>query len=191
MTAAAPAGHARTVLALLGVVTFMGALAFASVPLYNLFCRVTGFGGTTNVAETGSDEILDQTILIRFDASLAGGMEWEFAAPDAPMEIRIGETGMARYTATNPTDRTLAGTATYNVTPFAAGPYFSKIACFCFTEQILEPGESIQMPVTFFVDPAIVDDPEASLIPAITLSYTFYEQDLPENEYAALDAASD
>jgi len=184
-------GHARTVWKLVGVVTFMGALAFASVPLYNLFCRITGYGGTTNVAEAGSDVILDQTILIRFDASLSRDMEWEFEAPDEPMEIRIGETGIAFYTATNPTDRTIAGTASYNVTPFAAGLYFSKIACFCFTEQILEPGESIQMPVTFYVDPAIVDDPEASRIPAITLSYTFYEQDLPEDEYAALDAAAD
>jgi len=191
MTAAIPSRHARTVWALLGVASFMGALAFASAPLYNLFCRVTGFGGTTNVADAGSDEILDRTMLIRFDASLARDMEWEFEAPDAPMEIRIGETGIAYYTATNPTDRTIAGTASYNVTPFSAGRYFSKIACFCFTEQVLEPGESVEMPVTFFVDPAIVDDPEAARIPAITLSYTFYEQDLPEDEYAALDAAPD
>lgn len=191
MTMAAPPRHARTVWALLGVVTFMGALAFASAPLYDLFCRVTGFGGTTNVVDAGSDEILDRTMLIRFDASLARDMEWEFEAPDAPMEIRIGETGIAYYTATNPTDRTIAGTASYNVTPFSAGRYFSKIACFCFTEQVLAPGESVEMAVTFFVDPAIVDDPEAGGIPAITLSYTFYEQDLPEVEYAALDSASD
>ena len=190
MTTTAPS-HARIVWPLLGVVTFMGALAFASVPLYNLFCRITGFGGTTNVADAGSDVILDQTILIRFDASLASDMEWEFEAPDEPMEIRIGETGMAFYTATNPTDRTIAGTASYNVTPYLAGPFFSKIACFCFTEQILEPGESVEMPVTFFVDPAIVEDAQAGLIPAITLSYTFYEMDLPEDEFAALDAAPD
>jgi len=189
MTATAPS-HARTVWALLGVVTFMGGLAFASVPLYNLFCRITGFGGTTTVSEAGSDVILDETILVRFDASLASGMAWEFEAPDAT-EIRIGETAIAYYTATNPTDRTIAGTASYNVTPFIAGGYFSKIACFCFTEQVLEPGESVEMAVTFFVDPAIVDDAEASQIPAITLSYTFYEMDLPEEEYAALDAATD
>ncbi|WP_127557714.1 cytochrome c oxidase assembly protein [Nioella ostreopsis] len=183
--------YSKTVWKLVGVVSFMLALGFASVPLYDLFCRVTGFGGTTSVSETGSDVILDQTILIRFDASLDHNMEWEFEAPSEPMEIRIGETGMAFYTAYNPTDRPIAGTAAYNVTPYVAGGYFSKIACFCFTEQILDPGERVEMPVTFYVDPAIVDDPEASHIPAITLSYTFYETDLPEDEYAALDGDSE
>jgi cytochrome c oxidase assembly protein subunit 11 len=183
--------HSKTVWKLFGVVSFMLALGFASVPLYDLFCRVTGFGGTTGVAETGSDVILDQTILIRFDASLDSEMEWEFEAPSEPMEIRIGETGMAFYTAYNPTDRPIAGTASYNVTPYVAGGYFSKIACFCFTEQILDPGERVEMPVTFYVDPEIVNDPEASHIPAITLSYTFYETDLPEDEYAALDGDSE
>lgn len=183
--------HSKTVWKLFGVVSFMLALGFASVPLYDLFCRVTGFGGTTGVAETGSDVILDQTILIRFDASLDSEMEWEFEAPSEPMEIRIGETGMAFYTAYNPTDRPIAGTASYNVTPYVAGGYFSKIACFCFTEQILYPGERVEMPVTFYVDPEIVNDPEASHIPAITLSYTFYETDLPEDEYAALDGDSE
>jgi cytochrome c oxidase assembly protein subunit 11 len=183
--------HSRTVWKLLGVVGFMAGMGFASVPLYDLFCRVTGYGGTTSTAAGESDVILDQTILIRFDASLSDGMEWEFEAPDEPMEIRIGETGMAFYTAYNPTDRPIAGTASYNVTPFAAGLYFSKIACFCFTEQVLEPGERVEMPVTFYVDPEIVDDPDAAGIPAITLSYTFYETDLPEDEYAALDGGSE
>ena len=187
----APQNHAKTVWKLLGVVAFMGALGFASVPLYDLFCRVTGYGGTTSTATGDSDVILDQTILIRFDASTASDMEWEFEAPTEPMEIRIGETGMAFYTAYNPTDRTIAGTAAYNVTPFAAGLYFSKIACFCFTEQVLEPGERVEMPVTFYVDPEIVNDPDARHIPAITLSYTFYETDLPEDEYAALDGDSE
>ena len=146
---------------------------------------------TTSVAEQGSDVVLDQTILVRFDASLGDDMEWEFEAPSEPMEIRIGETGMAFYTAYNPTDRTIAGTATYNVAPYSAGLYFSKIACFCFTEQVLEPGERGEMPVTFYVDPEIVDDPDANGIHAITLSYTFYETDLPEDEYAALDGDSE
>lgn len=176
---------------LLAVVAAMGSLGFASVPLYDLFCRVTGYGGTTSVAEQGSDVVLDQTILVRFDASLGDDMEWEFEAPSEPMEIRIGETGMAFYTAYNPTDRTIAGTATYNVAPYSAGLYFSKIACFCFTEQVLEPGERVEMPVTFYVDPEIVDDPDANGIHAITLSYTFYETDLPEDEYAALDGDSE
>lgn len=186
-----PPNHAKTVWKLVAVVVLMGGLGFASVPLYNLFCRVTGFGGTTSVAEQGSDVILDRTILIRFDASLDENMPWEFEAPAEPMEIRIGETGMAFYTAYNPTDRPVAGTASYNVTPYVAGGYFTKIACFCFTEQILGPGERVEMPVTFYVDPEIMDDPEASLLHAITLSYTFYETDLPEDEYAALDGDSE
>lgn len=185
-----PKTHSKTVFKLIGVVSLMGALGFASVPLYDLFCRVTGYGGTTNTSADESEVILDETILVRFDASTSADMEWEFEPPEEPMEIRIGETGMAFYTAYNPTDRTIAGTASYNVTPFSAGLYFSKIACFCFTEQVLEPGERVEMPVTFFVDPEIVDDPDANAIPAITLSYTFYETDLPEDEYAALDGDS-
>ncbi|PIV73243.1 MAG: cytochrome c oxidase assembly protein [Rhodobacteraceae bacterium CG17_big_fil_post_rev_8_21_14_2_50_65_11] len=183
--------HRWTVITLLGVVVLMGGLGFASVPLYNLFCRVTGYGGTTSTAEAGSDVILDQTILVRFDASTEVDMPWEFEAPDAPMQIRIGETGMAFYTAYNPTDRWIAGTAAYNVAPFTAGNYFAKIECFCFTEQILGPGERVEMPVTFYVDPEIVEDPDTRGLHAITLSYTFYETDLPEDEYAALDGDSE
>ena len=191
MSARRPVSHRRTVLALVGVVLTMAGLGIAAVPLYSLFCKVTGFGGTTNVAEQGSDVILDQTILIRFDASTDVNMPWEFEAPSEPMELRIGETGMAFFTAYNPTDRTIAGTAAYNVTPFAAGIYFDKIACFCFTEQVLAPGERVEMPVTFYVDPEIVNDPDANYIQAITLSYTFYETDLPEDQYAALDGESE
>jgi len=183
--------HARTVVKLLSVVAVMTGLGFASVPLYDLFCRVTGYGGTTSTAEAGSDVVLDQTIRVRFDASTEADMPWEFSPPDAPMEIRIGETGMAFYTAYNPTDRPVAGTASYNVTPFSAGLYFSKIDCFCFTQQILAPGERVEMPVTFYVDPEIVEDADTRSIPAITLSYTFYETDLPDDEYAALDGDSE
>ena len=183
--------HARTVVKLLSVVAVMAGLGFASVPLYDLFCRVTGYGGTTSTAEAGSDVVLDQTIRVRFDASTEADMPWEFSPPDAPMEIRIGETGMAFYTAYNPTDRPVAGTASYNVTPFSAGLYFSKIDCFCFTQQILAPGERVEMPVTFYVDPEIVEDADTRSIPAITLSYTFYETDLPDDEYAALDGDSE
>jgi len=176
----------RTVMQLVGVVVVMGALAWAAIPMYNWFCRVTGFGGTTNVAEAGSDEVLDQVIKIRFDASKDRGMPWEFKPLQQEMELRIGETGMAFYEAYNPTDRPVAGQASYNVVPYAAGLYFTKIECFCFTEQVLKPGERVQMPVTFFVDPEIVQDEEASYVHTITLSYTFHEIDLPEG-YAALD----
>jgi cytochrome c oxidase assembly protein subunit 11 len=170
----------KTALQAVTLVVFMGALAWASVPFYNWFCRVTGFGGVTNVAEAGSDVILDRTIKVRFDASLDRDMPWEFKPMQTEMELRIGETGIAFYEAFNPTGRVVAGTAAYNVTPYDAGNYFSKIACFCFTEQVLQPGERVQMPVTFFVDPEIVDDRDAKFTKVITLSYTFYETELPE-----------
>lgn len=170
----------KTALQALSLVVVMGALAWASVPFYDWFCRVTGFGGVTNVAETGSDVVLDRTIRVRFDASLDRDMPWDFKPVQREMELRIGETGIAFYEAFNPTDRPVAGTASYNVTPYDAGAYFSKIACFCFTEQVLQPGERVQMPVTFYVDPEIVDDRDAKFTKVITLSYTFYETELPE-----------
>ena len=177
----------KTVLQLVGVVLFMGAMAWASVPFYNWFCRVTGFGGTTNVAESTTGEILDRTIKIRFDGSKARGFGWEFKPVQTEMTLRIGEEGLAFYEAYNPTDRVIAGQASYNVYPYEAGAYFDKIECFCFTEQVLQPGERVQMPVSFFVDPEIVEDRDAKYTKHITLSYTFYEIDLPEEEQAALD----
>ena len=175
----------KTAAQLVGVVVVMGALAWASVPFYDWFCRVTGFGGVTGVALTDSDTVLDQTITIRFDASKERDMPWEFKPVVREMELKIGETGLAFYEAYNPTDRPIAGAAAYNVTPYSAGGFFEKIQCFCFDEQILEPGERVQMPVTFFVDPEIVDDRDGKFVHTITLSYTFYEVDLPEG-YAAL-----
>lgn len=177
----------RTVVQLVAVVLFMGSLGFASVPLYDLFCRVTGFGGTTSVASTGSDVILDQTIKIRFDASLARDMPWEFKPVEREMELRLGETGLAFYEAYNPTDRPIAGTASYNVAPYEAGGFFTKIDCFCFEMQVLQPGERVLMPVTFFVDPSILEDRDSRFVRHITLSYTFHVTDLPE-EQAALPA---
>ena len=178
-------GKTKTVIQLTGVVVLMGGLAWASVPLYDWFCRVTGYGGATNVAETGSDEILDQTIKVRFDASLERDMPWEFTPVVREMELRIGETGLAFYEAYNPTSQPVAGSASYNVAPYEAGGFFAKIDCFCFEEQVLSPGERVQMPVTFYVDPDIVTDRDGKYVHTITLSYTFYEIDLPE-DYAAL-----
>lgn len=169
----------KTLAQTVGVVLVMGALAWASVPFYDWFCRVTGFGGVTNVAEAESDVVLDQTISIRFDASLEKDMKWTFKPVERTMDIRIGETGLAFYEAYNPTDRPIAGSASYNVTPYQAGGFFTKIDCFCFEEQVLQPGERVLMPVTFYVDPEIVDDREGKYIHHITLSYTFYEIDLP------------
>ncbi|PHP29467.1 cytochrome c oxidase assembly protein [Limimaricola cinnabarinus] len=175
----------RTALQTVGVVLVMGALAWAAVPFYDWFCRVTGFGGVTSVADAGSDTVLDQTITVRFDASLERDMPWEFKPAQREMEIRIGETGLAFYEAHNPTDRPVAGQASYNVAPYSAGGYFEKIECFCFTEQVLQPGETVMMPVSFFVDPEIVEDREAKYVHEITLSYTFYEIDLPEDTQTA------
>ncbi len=172
----------RTATYMVAVVVFMGSLGWASVPLYDLFCRVTGFGGTTQVGDAGSDVILDQTVQIRFDASIERDFPWEFGPVERTMDLRIGDTGIAFYEAYNPTDQPIAGTASYNVAPYAAGSHFVKIDCFCFTYQVLQPGERVQMPVTFYVDPSLVDDPEARDIHTITLSYTFHHTDLPEEQ---------
>ena len=185
-------GKNRTLVQLVTVVVTMGALSFAAVPFYSWFCQVTGYGGTPQRAEVAPDTILDQTVRIRFDASVDQNMPWSFKPVVRTMDIRIGETGLAFYEAHNPTDRVIAGTASFNVFPDTAGGYFTKIDCFCFSEQILQPGETVQMPVSFFVDPAIVDDPDGKFVHEITLSYTFHQTPLPE-EQAALDkpAAAD
>ncbi|MBB3992890.1 cytochrome c oxidase assembly protein subunit 11 [Sulfitobacter undariae] len=184
----AVSGPQKTAAMLAGVVVMMGGLAWASVPFYNWFCKVTGFGGVTGVATVGPDEILDEKITIRFDGSLNENMAWEFKPVVREMELRVGETGLAFYEAYNPTDKPIAGQASYNVTPYQAGVFFEKIDCFCFEEQVLAPGERVQMPVSFFVDPEIVDDREGQYIHTITLSYTFYQIDLPEG-YASVDAS--
>ena len=165
----------KTAAYLAGVAVFMVGMAFAAVPLYDWFCRVTGYGGTTQVEAEAPDVILDRTVKIRFDASTTAGMPWQFKPVQTQAEIRIGESGLAFYEAYNPTARPVTGTASFNVTPFSAGPYFVKIECFCFTEQTLQPGERITMPVSYYVDPEIVEDGEASRIHTITLSYTFFE----------------
>ncbi|NNE88829.1 MAG: cytochrome c oxidase assembly protein [Silicimonas sp.] len=186
-------GKRKTVVKLVGVVLFMGSLAWASVPLYDLFCRVTGWGGATDVAEAAMDQPLDEQVTVRFDASRDAGMPWDFKPAQLKMKLRIGEEGLAFYEAHNPTDRLIAGTASFNVAPYSAGAYFSKIACFCFELQVLQPGETVSMPVSFFVEPEILDDPDARFVKTITLSYTFHETDLPEDyaqEQAALETVT-
>lgn len=179
--------NTRTLAALAGVVVVMVGASFAAVPFYNWFCRVTGYGGETGVASQGSDRVLEDTIKIRFDASRARGMPWEFKPEATEVELKIGETGLAFYEAYNPTDRVVAGTASYNVTPYSAGAYFIKIDCFCFELQVLQPGERVRMPVTYYVDPGIVDDREAKYAHTITLSYTFHETELPEADVSAYE----
>ena len=180
----------RIAFRLLGLVVFMGMMSFAAVPFYNWFCRVTGFGGETNTAAVGSDTVLDQKVTIRFDASLERGMPWEFKPAQREVELRIGETGLAFYEAYNPTDRVIAGTASYNVAPFAAGYYFTKIDCFCFEMQVLQPGERVMMPVSFYVDPEIIDDDEAPSMHTITLSYTFHVTELPQDEVSLVQSGT-
>ena len=169
------AGRTRlTAVLLSGVIVGMLGLTAASVPLYRLFCQVTGYGGTTQRAEQAPDQISDRTIKVRFNAEVAQGIPWSFEPEQREIEIRIGEQQLAFYRARNNGERPIVGTATFNVTPNKAGFYFSKIDCFCFTEQVLQPGESAELPVSFFVDPAILDDPETQDVRSITLSYTFF-----------------
>ena len=178
-------GTSRTAVQTTGVVVFMAGMGWAAVPLYDLFCRVTGYGGTTQVG-AGSDRVLDQTVRVRFDASIARDFPWEFRPVQRTMDIRLGEVGLAFYEAYNPTDEPIAGAASYNVAPYDAGLYFTKIDCFCFQYQVLQPGERVEMPVTFYVDPDILDDREARDTHTITLSYTFHRTDIPEADLAAL-----
>lgn len=163
----------RVVASLAGVVFAMVGLSYAAVPLYDLFCRVTGYGGTTQVAAADSTVMTDRKIRIRFD-SMVNGIDWAFQPVERQIEIRVGENAVAFYRATNQANRAVTGTAVFNVTPLKAGPYFSKVACFCFTEQRLAAGETVDMPVAFFVDPAIEKDPNLDDVRTITLSYTFY-----------------
>jgi cytochrome c oxidase assembly protein subunit 11 len=163
-------------LAALLVLAMVG-LAYASVPLYRLFCQVTGFDGTTMRAAAAPGPVAGKEVAVRFDANVSLTLPWHFA-PEKPREIvTIGEREMAFFTAKNLSARAITGTATFNVSPTQAGKYFSKIQCFCFTEQTLKPGEEVRMPVVFFVDPKILKDPDAREISEITLSYTFYPVD--------------
>jgi len=163
----------------------MVGLAYASVPLYQLFCQVTGYGGTTQRAELAQTTVLDQTINVRFDANMGdGALGWSFKPVDRQVTLKIGETMQISYEAVNNLSVPTTGTATFNVTPQAAGAYFNKVQCFCFTETTLQPGQKLDMPVVFFIDPDIVDAVETKNIGTITLSYTFYEVDEPTNASA-------
>ncbi|MBP2291959.1 cytochrome c oxidase assembly protein [Azospirillum rugosum] len=161
-------------IALFGLVAGMVGLAFASAPLYSLFCRVTGFGGTTQRAEAAATRIVDRTITIRFNADVNNALPWNFQPELREVKVKLGETGLANYRAENRSAKPTVGTAVYNVTPDKAGIYFNKIQCFCFNEQVLEPGQQVDMPVAFFVDPALADDPNMEDVGTITLSYTFF-----------------
>ena len=174
--------NARTGLIVLAVVLI--GLAFASVPLYSLFCRVTGFGGTTQTAAALPDRIIDRIVTVKFNADTGLNMPWEFKPDLREVDVRMGERGLASFTAHNKTTTPVAGTALYNVTPPKAGQYFHKIQCFCFDQQILAPNQKVSMPVMFYIDPAMDDDPNMKDVKVITLSYTFYESETEELESA-------
>jgi cytochrome c oxidase assembly protein subunit 11 len=161
-------------LALAGLVAGMVGLSFAAVPLYRIFCQTTGYGGATQRAEAAPGEVLDRTITIRFDANVDRDLPWTFEPVQRVIDVKIGESTLAFFRAHNNTDKPVTGTAGFNVAPDSVGRYFTKIQCFCFTRQTLAAGQSVDMPVTFFVDPKIVDDDTTKNISEITLSYTFY-----------------
>ena len=170
----------------------MVGVAYAAVPLYRVFCQVTGFGGTTQRAEASPHTVLDRKITVAFDANVNSSLNWTFVTAQHSQTIRIGEQTLAFYKAVNNGSQPVTGTATFNVTPLAAGAYFSKIDCFCFSEQTLKPGEQVDMPVSYFVDPDIVYDPDMKLVNTITLSYTFYAVDEePVKTSSALQSRND
>jgi cytochrome c oxidase assembly protein subunit 11 len=178
--------NATTALVSVGVIAAMLGLTAASVPLYRLFCAVTGYGGTTQRAEEAGPQVLERTVRVSFNGDVDPDLPWRFSPVQPETTVHVGEQNLAFFRAENVSERPIVGRAVFNVTPFKVGPYFSKIACFCFTEQTLAAGEAIEMPVSFFVDPAMLDDPDARGVQAITLSYTFY---MLEEETRALAGA--
>lgn len=184
----ARASRSNLVVAGACVATFVGmiGMAYAAVPLYQLFCQVTGYGGTTQRVEQYSDTVIDRTVTVRFDANVASGLPWEFKPEQRSITMKMGETVQVAYRATNPFDRPTRGRANFNVAPAMAGAYFNKVECFCFTDTELKPGETLEMPVVFFVDPAIDDVPELRNMTTITLSYTFFGIDGETAESASV-----
>ena len=177
------ASNRKTVMMLTGVGLSMLALGFVSKPLYDTFCRVTGYGGTPKIADDNLSEILDRKVQVSFDANVTD-LPWEFQPEQRAMTVQLGQTGLAYYKVKNTSDKAVVGTATFNVTPIKAAPFFIKTECFCFTEQRVEPGQEISMPVLYFVDPQLDDDERLKDVKDITLSYTFFEVENPTDAQA-------
>ena len=175
----------KVAFACVGLFAVMVGAAYAAVPLYDLFCRVTGFGGTTQVADGESDLVINRMITVRFDGNVNHALPWKFKPEQRSVTLKMGETAQLAYLATNSGGDTTVGTSTFNVSPPTAGAYFNKLDCFCFTEQALEAGETVEMPVVFFVDPEMDKDPELEHVKEITLSYTFFPVEQPERPVAA------
>lgn len=172
--------NVKTLIVLWAVAATMLVAGFNFDTLYKKFCQVTGYGGTTGQAEVNDSEIIDRTIRVYFDANVANGLPWDFT-PDQPyLDVKLGQSGVAFYTAKNTSDVPIVGTANFNVTPVKAAPFFIKTECFCFTEQLINPGESIPMPVMFFVEPMMNDEKRYDDVKNVTLSYTFFEVENPK-----------
>jgi len=169
-----PKAHSRVALPLAGLVAVMIGLAFASVPLYRMFCQVTGYGGVPQLADAAPEQALDQVIKVRFDANVDPALPWSFMPVEREIDVKVGETALVFFKAANRSKVPVTGSAVFNVEPARVARYFTKIECFCFTEQTLAPGASKEMPVTFFIDPNFVDDEDTKNVHEITLSYTFY-----------------
>ncbi|WP_429006379.1 cytochrome c oxidase assembly protein [Roseixanthobacter psychrophilus] len=184
--------HMLVALACLAFAGGMVGAAYAIVPLYAMFCSLTGFGGATRVGTQVPEKVLDRIMQVRFDSNIAPGLPWEFKPEQADVRVRIGETKMVYYLARNLSSAETYGNATYNVTPAQAGAYFVKMQCFCFSEQTMQGNEKVDMPVVFFIDPAIADDPDFKNVKTITLSYTFFAAPKPAAPVArAPEAASE
>ena len=167
--------NARLAWTLAAAVGGMLALAYAASPLYDMFCRATGFGGTPQVAQEGERPILSRTVNVRFDSNVDANLPWRFTPLEREVKVKLGEEKLVHYRVTNVSQRPIVGTSTYNVTPETAGAWFNKLQCFCFTEQLLLPGQSMDMPVVFFVDPEMDKDRRYDNVRTVTLSYTFFE----------------
>ena len=169
----------------------MVSLTVFAVPLYNYFCRVTGYGGTTQIATQAPKTKIDRLITVRFNADTGRDLPWNFQPAVRAITVPIGETALITYIAENLSDQTVVGSAVFNVTPFKAGPYFSKIACFCFTEQTLAPGERVEMTVTFFIDPSIMDNDNLDDVKSITLSYAFFKRSITKTPDPTVQSEAD
>lgn len=177
----------KIVLSCVAALAVMGSVTAASPTLYRLFCQVTGYGGTTQRALAPSTVTLDRVVTVRFDANVSPHLAWKFEPLQPTVDVKVGENAIAFFRATNVSDKPLKGTAAFNVAPETMGAYFNKIECFCFTEQTLQPGQSVDMPVTFFLDPKMVEDRDTRVLSNVTLSYVFY----PVKQTAAADSAAE
>ena len=184
---AAKAGRSnrRAVFGCLAALGVMGAITAASPTLYTMFCKATGYGGTTQRADSNTNDAIERTLTVRFDGNVAPGLPWTFKPEVGKIDVKVGETTLAFYRATNTSDKPVKGHAIFNVTPEAFGAYFNKIECFCFTEQTLQPNQTVEMPVTFFLDPKLIEDKSTAALSELTLSYSFFPSE-PKAAQAAV-----